>query len=161
MIPSLSSSNRAATGAVKATLMADCYPEIEPYEQGMLDVGDGQRVCWKLGGNPDGKSAVALHGGPGSGCTPGYRRNFDPDAYRIVLFDQRGAGRNTPHAGDPATDLATNTTHHLIADIELLREHLGIQRWLVWERRGEPPSRSPMRSGIRSGSVKSCLPPSR
>ncbi len=112
--------------------MADRYPEIEPYEHGMLDVGDGQRVYWEVCGNPDGKPAVALHGGPGSGCTPGYRRNFDPDAYRIVLFDQRGAGRSTPHAGDPATGLAANTTHHLIADIELLRTHLGIQRWLVW-----------------------------
>lgn len=111
--------------------MADPYPEIEPYEHGMLDVGDGQRVYWEVCGNPDGKPAVMLHGGPGSGCTPGYRRSFDPDAYRIVLFDQRGAGRSTPHVGDPATDLAANTTHHLIADIEFLREHLGIQRWLV------------------------------
>ncbi len=116
----------------KGTPIVDCYPEIEPYEHGMLDVGDGQRVYWEVCGNPDGKPAVALHGGPGSGCTPGYRRNFDPDAYRIVLFDQRGAGRSTPHASDPATGLAVNTTHHLIADIELLREHLGIQRWLVW-----------------------------
>ncbi|MGH3870182.1 MAG: prolyl aminopeptidase [Pseudonocardiaceae bacterium] len=112
--------------------MADRYPEIEPYEHGMLDVGDGQRVYWEVCGNPDGKPAVMLHGGPGSGCTPGYRRSFDPDAYRIVLFDQRGAGRSTPHASEPSTDLAANTTHHLIADIELLREHLGIQRWLVW-----------------------------
>ncbi|MGH3889501.1 MAG: prolyl aminopeptidase [Pseudonocardiaceae bacterium] len=112
--------------------MADHYPEIEPYEHGMLDVGDGQRVYWEVCGNPDGKPAVVLHGGPGSGCTPGSRRSFDPDAYRIVLFDQRGAGRSTSHASELATDLAANTTHHLIADIELLREHLGIQRWLVW-----------------------------
>ncbi len=112
--------------------MADRYPEIEPYGHGMLDVGDGQRVYWEVCGNPDGKPAVFLHGGPGSGCTPGHRRLFDPDAYRIVLLDQRGAGRSTPHAGDPATDLAANTTHRLIADIELLRKHLGIQRWLVW-----------------------------
>ncbi|MGH3791757.1 MAG: prolyl aminopeptidase [Pseudonocardiaceae bacterium] len=112
--------------------MADRYPEIEPYEHGMLDVGDGQRVYWEVCGNPDGKPAVFLHGGPGSGCTPGHRRLFDPDVYRIVLFDQRGAGRSTPHVGDPTTDLAANTTHHLLADIELLREHLGIQRWLVW-----------------------------
>ena len=112
--------------------MADRYPEIEPYEHGMLGVGEGQRVYWEVCGNPDGKPAVFLHGGPGSGCTPGHRRLFNPDAYRIVLFDQRGAGRSTPHASDPATDLAVNTTHYLIADIELLREHLGIQRWLVW-----------------------------
>ncbi len=112
--------------------MADYYPEIEPYEHGMLDVGDGQRVYWEVCGNPDGKPAVFLHGGPGSGCTPGHRRLFDPDAYRIVLFDQRGAGRSTPHASDLANDLAANTTHHLITDIELLRGHLGIRRWLVW-----------------------------
>ena len=112
--------------------MADRYPEIEPYEHGMLDVGEGQRVYWEVCGNPDGKPAVFLHGGPGSGCTPGHRRLFNPDAYRIVLFDQRGAGRSTPHASDPATDLAVNTTHYLIADIELLRKHLSIQRWLVW-----------------------------
>ena len=107
------------------------YPPIEPYETGMLDVGDGQSMYWEVSGNPDGKPAVALHGGPGSGSTPGWRRWFDPARYRIVQFDQRGCGRSTPHAGDLATDLATNTTHHLIADIERLREHLGIERWLV------------------------------
>jgi len=112
--------------------MAEQYPEIEPYEHGMLDVGDGQRLDWEVCGNPDGKPAVVLHGGPGSGCTPEHRRCFDPAAYRIVLFDQRGAGRSVPHAGDAAVDLSTNTTHHLIADVELLREHLGVQRWLVW-----------------------------
>ncbi len=108
------------------------YPPIEPYETGMLDVGDGQSIYWEVSGNPDGKAAVALHGGPGSGSTPGRRRWFDPDRYRLVQFDQRGCGRSTPHAGDWATDLTSNTTHHLIADIECLREHLGIDRWLVW-----------------------------
>ena len=108
--------------------MAGRYPEIEPYEHGMLDVGDGQRLYWEVCGNPRGKPAVVLHGGPGSGCTPGLRRYFDPAAYRIVLFDQRGAGRSVPHAGDPAVDLSTNTTHHLIADIEALREHLAVER---------------------------------
>jgi proline iminopeptidase len=112
--------------------MAERYPEIEPYEHGMLDGGDGQRLYWEVCGSPSGKPAVVLHGGPGSGCTPGLRRYFDPEAYRIVLFDQRGAGRSVPHAGDPTVDLSTNTTHHLIADIELLREHLGVERWLVW-----------------------------
>jgi len=107
------------------------YPEIEPYDHGMLDVGDGNLVYWEVCGRPDGKPAVVLHGGPGSGCTPGFRRYFDPDAYRVVLFDQRGCGRSRPLAGDPAVDLAANTTHHLIADIEQLREHLGIERWLV------------------------------
>jgi proline iminopeptidase len=108
------------------------YPEIEPYEQGMLDVGDGQLLYWEVCGNPNGKPAVVLHGGPGSGCTPGLRRYFDPAAYRIVLFDQRGAGRSLPHASDSTVDLLTNTTHHLISDLELLREHLGVERWLVW-----------------------------
>ena len=112
--------------------MRDRYPEIEPYDQGMLDVGDGQRLYWECSGDPDGKPAVALHGGPGSGSSPGRRRDFDPSAYRIIQFDQRGCGRSTPHAGDPATDLSANTTHHLIRDIERLREHLGVERWLVW-----------------------------
>ena len=111
--------------------MASRYPEIEPFKQGMLDVGDGQRLYWEVCGDPNGKPAVVLHGGPGSGCTSGLRRYFDPAAYRIVLFDQRGAGRSVPHASDVAVDLSTNTTHHLIADIELLREHLGVERWLV------------------------------
>ncbi|BBZ27085.1 proline iminopeptidase [Mycolicibacterium madagascariense] len=80
---------------------------------------------------PEGIPAVALHGGPGSGCVPGMRQLFDPAVYRIVLFDQRGCGRSTPHAADHPVDLSANTTHHLIADIELLREHLGVSRWLV------------------------------
>jgi proline iminopeptidase len=97
----------------------------------MLDVGDGQQLCWQVSGNPDGKPAILLHGGPGSGSYPGQRRWFDPSAYRIVQFDQRGCGRSTPSVSDPATDLATNTTHHLIGDIERLREHLEVNRWLV------------------------------
>jgi proline iminopeptidase len=107
------------------------YPAIEPYDHGHLEVGDGQRVYWESCGNPAGKPAVVLHGGPGSGCTPWWRRLFDPAAYRVVLFDQRGCGRSTPLCDDPAVDLATNTTHHLLADIGRLREHLGIERWLV------------------------------
>jgi proline iminopeptidase len=112
--------------------MAQLYPEIEPYQQGMLELGDGNLGYWEVCGNPDGKPAVVIHGGPGSGCTPAWRRFFDPDAYRVVLFDQRGCGRSTPHASDPATDLATNTTAHLIADMELLRRRLGIERWLLF-----------------------------
>jgi proline iminopeptidase len=112
--------------------MRDRYPEIEPYEHGMLDVGDGNLVYWETCGNPRGKPAVVLHGGPGSGCSPGQRRLFDPAVYRIVLFDQRGCGRSKPHASLPETDLVTNTTQHLIADIELLREHLRIEGWLVF-----------------------------
>jgi proline iminopeptidase len=108
------------------------YPPIEPFATGMLDVGDGQRIYWEASGNPLGKPAVALHGGPGSGSRPGRRRWFDPARYWLVQFDQRGCGNSTPHAGDLSTDLSTNTTHHLIRDIERLREHLGIERWLVW-----------------------------
>lgn len=107
------------------------YPPIEPYDHGMLDVGDGNHVYWEVCGNPDGKPAAVVHGGPGSGCTAGHRRCFDPERYRLVLFDQRGCGRSTPHASDPATDMRHNTTRHLIADMELLREHLGIDRWLL------------------------------
>jgi proline iminopeptidase len=112
--------------------LAGRYPEIEPFDQGMLEVGDGQTLYWETCGDPNGKPAVVLHGGPGSGCTPGLRRYFDPDAYRIVLFDQRGSGRSLPHAGDAAVDLSANTTNHLIADIERLRRHLEVDRWLVW-----------------------------
>ncbi|GAA3171824.1 prolyl aminopeptidase [Streptomyces virens] len=108
------------------------YPEIEPYDRGMLDVGDGNRVYWETCGNPRGKPAVVLHGGPGSGLRPNYRRYFDPTAYRVVLLDQRGAGRSTPPASDPATDMSVNTTAHVMADLERLRAHLGIDRWLVW-----------------------------
>ncbi|RDI31981.1 proline iminopeptidase [Lentzea flaviverrucosa] len=97
----------------------------------MLDVGDGHSLYWEVLGNPDGKPAVALHGGPGSGSSPRMRTLFDPDRYRVVLFDQRNAGRSTPSATDPVVDLSANTTQHLIADIEALREHLGIERWLV------------------------------
>jgi proline iminopeptidase len=111
--------------------MGGLYPEIEPYDAGMLEVDDGNRVYWEVCCNPAGKPAVVLHGGPGSGCTPGWRRYFNPATYRVVLFDQRACGRSTPHASDPAVDLAFNTTQHLIADMERLREHLGIQRWLI------------------------------
>ncbi len=108
------------------------YPAIEPYETGMLDVGDGHRIYWEASGNPQGTPVMVLHGGPGSGSTPGARRTWDPDRYRIVQMDQRNCGQSTPSASDPATDLSTNTTPHLIGDIELLREHLGVDRWVVW-----------------------------
>ncbi len=104
---------------------------MEPYESGMLDVGDGNQIHWDAAGNPRGKPALVVHGGPGSGSRPGMRRPFDLARYRVILFDQRGCGRSTPHASDPATDLSVNTTHHLIADMERLREHLGIERWLL------------------------------
>jgi len=108
------------------------YPDIEPYDRGMLEVGDGHRVYWETCGNAAGKPAVVLHGGPGSGCTMGARRYFDPGRYRIVLFDQRGCGRSTPHASGPNADLSANTTGHLLADIEWLRRRLGVDRWLVF-----------------------------
>jgi proline iminopeptidase len=111
--------------------VADLYPEIEPHASGMLGVGDGNSIYWEVCGNPEGKPAVVLHGGPGSGCAQFFRRFFDPAAYRIVLFDQRNCGRSVPHASDPEADLASNTTQHLIRDIEMLRTHLNIDRWLL------------------------------
>ena len=112
--------------------MTDLYPEIEPYEQGFLKVDDGNLIYWETCGNPHGKPAVVLHGGPGSGCTPWHRRLFDPSAYRLVLFDQRNCGWSTPHASALDTDLTSNTTAHLIADLEQLRQHLNVDRWLVF-----------------------------
>jgi proline iminopeptidase len=112
--------------------MAAPYPPIEPYDHGMLDVGDGNLVYWETCGNPDGKPALVVHGGPGSGCGTGSRRSFNPERYRVVLYDQRGCGRSTPHASDPATDISVNTTEHLLTDMERLREHLGIERWLLF-----------------------------
>ena len=112
--------------------MTGLNPEIEPFEHGMLEVGDGNLVYWETCGNPRGKPAIVLHGGPGSGCVPWHRRLFDPSVYRVVLFDQRNCGRSTPHASTPDADLASNTTSNLIADIELLRQRLGVNRWLVF-----------------------------
>jgi proline iminopeptidase len=111
--------------------VAERYPPIEPYASGSLPVGDGHEIYWETVGNPAGAPAVWLHGGPGSGSQPGTRRSFDPARYRAVLFDQRGCGRSRPLAGSAAADLSANTTEHLIADLERLREHLGIGRWLV------------------------------
>jgi proline iminopeptidase len=111
--------------------VAERYPEIEPYESGFLDVGDGHSLYWETVGNPAGTPVVWLHGGPGSGSAPGSRRLFDPAAYRAVLFDQRGCGRSRPLADSATADLSANTTRHLIADIELLRSRLGVERWVV------------------------------
>ncbi len=107
------------------------YPDLEPYASGLLEVGDGQQIYWEECGNPDGKPAVFLHGGPGGGCPPSARRFFDPDRYRVVLTDQRGCGRSRPHASASA-DLSANTTWHLVADLERLRVARGIDRWLVF-----------------------------
>jgi proline iminopeptidase len=103
------------------------YPDIEPFDSGFLDVSPLHRIYYEQCGNPRGKPVVFLHGGPGAGCNAKSRRFFDPAHYRIVLFDQRGCGRSTPHA-----ELTDNTTWHLVADIETLREHLGIDRWQVF-----------------------------
>jgi proline iminopeptidase len=108
------------------------YPPIEPYASGHLDVGDGQQIYWEECGNPHGKPAVFLHGGPGGGLTPEVRRLFDPARYRVVLLDQRGCGRSRPHASEPGADLGVNTTWHLVADVERLREDRGIDRWQVF-----------------------------
>ncbi|MDF2704968.1 MAG: prolyl aminopeptidase [Nonomuraea muscovyensis] len=105
------------------------YSPIEPYDQGMLDVGDGNQMYWEVSGNPAGKPAVIVHGGPGGAASANWRRYHDPEAYRIVLFHQRGCGRSTPDAGLLETDLSANTTQHLVADMELLREHLRIEKW--------------------------------
>ncbi len=107
------------------------FPAVEPYNSGMLEVGDGHRVYWESCGNPNGKPAIFLHGGPGSGSTPGQRRFFDPDAYRVILFDQRGSGRSLPLADEPNVDLRTNTTRHLIEDIESLRRFHGVESWTI------------------------------
>ncbi|OOF20912.1 prolyl aminopeptidase [Salinivibrio sp. IB574] len=111
--------------------MTKRYPPIEPFNSGMLEVSDGHSIYWEEVGHPEGTPAIYLHGGPGSGCGPGARRNFDPEAYRAILFDQRGCGRSLPLMSEPDADLSTNTTDHLIADIEALREHLNIDNWVV------------------------------
>ena len=103
------------------------YPEIEPYESGFLEVGDGHRIYWERCGTKGATPAVFLHGGPGGGCSPAHRRLFDPARYDILLFDQRGCGRSTPHAS-----LEANTTWHLVADIEQLRQMMGVEAWVVF-----------------------------
>lgn len=107
------------------------FPGIEPYASGILETDDGHGVYWECCGNPRGKPALFLHGGPGSGASAGQRRLFDPEAYRVVLFHQRGAGRSRPLPSAPDADLATNTTHHLIADIEALRRLHDVDRWTI------------------------------
>jgi proline iminopeptidase len=105
----------------------DLYPPIEPYATGMLKLDSLHTMYWEQSGNPRGPAVLFLHGGPGAGATPAHRRFFDPDFYRIVIFDQRGAGRSTPLGA-----LTDNSCAHLVADIETLRAHLGIERWIVF-----------------------------
>lgn len=108
------------------------YPVSDPFEQGFVDVGHGHQVYWERVGNPRGKPAVVLHGGPGSGAQPWWRTFFDPDRYCVTLFDQRGCGRSRPLSSEPGIDLSTITTHHLINDIETLRRMHGVESWLVF-----------------------------
>lgn len=103
------------------------YPAIKPFHSEHLDVGDGHELYVEQAGAIDGEPVLFLHGGPGGGCTPAHRRFFNPEKFRIVLFDQRGSGQSRPHA-----ELEHNSTTHLIADIEKIRNHLGIQNWLVF-----------------------------
>lgn len=103
------------------------YPPVDPFDQQMLAVGEGHRLYVEQCGNPAGIPVVVLHGGPGGGCSPAMRRYFDPSVYRIILFDQRGCGRSRPHAS-----VEDNTTWHLVRDIELIRETLGVDRWVVF-----------------------------
>lgn len=105
----------------------ELYPDVQPHASGMLRLDGVHAMYWEECGNPEGEPVLFLHGGPGAGCTGTHRRFFDPKHYRIVLFDQRGAGRSTPQG-----ELADNTTWHLVEDIERLRRHLGIERWLVF-----------------------------
>ena len=131
MSPSSAWRSDGAFGTRSGTGVSALYPPIEPYEHGMLAVGAGNLVYWETCGNPLGKPAVVVHGGPGSGCTDWQRRLFDPAAYRVVLFDQRGCGRSAPHASAVDADLKSNTTWHLVDDMEALRRHLEVERWLV------------------------------
>jgi proline iminopeptidase len=103
------------------------YPSVEPFDQRMIDMGDGHRVYVEQCGNPDGVPVLVLHGGPGGGCSPAMRRYFDPARYRVVLFDQRGCGRSRPHAA-----VENNTTWHLLRDIEAIRTLLGIDRFILF-----------------------------
>jgi proline iminopeptidase len=112
---------------VPTAALAQLYPPIEPFKHGLLDTGDGHQVYWEMCGNPRGKPAVFLHGGPGGGCSPAHRQLFHPEKYCVLLFDQRGCGRSTPHAS-----LQANTTWHLVDDIEKLRRMAGAEKWLVF-----------------------------
>ena len=103
----------------------------EPNDSGLMTVGDGHRVHWECHGNPNGKPAVYFQGGPGGGFNRRIPYMFDLQTYRVLLFDQRGCGQSRPLANEADADLSANTTHHLISDIELLREHLGVDQWTL------------------------------
>jgi len=111
----------------RRTPLLDLFPEIKPYSSAFFPVGNGHELYWEQSGNPDGVPVVLLHGGPGGGTSPQQRRFFDPDHYRIILFDQRGAGRSPPFGS-----VEHNTRNDLIEDIERLRRHLSIDQWHVF-----------------------------
>lgn len=111
--------------------MREVYPILDAYDCGRLDVGSDHNIYWESHGNSEGKPALVVHGGPGSGLSPWTQGLLDPDRYRIVLYDQRNCGRSTPHASAPDVDLTHNTTDDLVADIERLGDHLGVERWLI------------------------------
>jgi len=111
--------------------MAPFHPIVEPHASELLEVGDGNSIWWEEAGNPVGIPAVVIHGGPGSGLSASTRRFFDPAVYRVVSYDQRGCGRSTPSAAEEGVDFSVNTTAHLVADIERLRLHLGVERWVL------------------------------
>lgn len=108
------------------------YPITEPVASGWLAVGDGNAIWWEEAGNPEGVPALILHGGPGSGFSASTRRFFDPRRYRIIGFDQRGCGQSTPHAAGEGVDFSVNSTAHLVADIERLRLHFGVEKWVIY-----------------------------
>ena len=129
MIDSVNSSiaSKSRSGAAPRGL----YPDIEPYDAGHLAVGGKHKIYYEQCGNPAGIPVVVLHGGPGGGISANLRSYFNPDGYRIILFDQRGCGKSTPHASEDVS-LEDNTTWHLVSDIEALREKLGVSQWVVF-----------------------------
>lgn len=122
-----SSRSSASASYARRTPLLDLFPVITPYSSGFLAVDDTHNLYWEQSGNPQGVPIILLHGGPGAGATPTHRRFFDPDHYRIIIFDQRGSGRS-----NPLGSLENNTTAHLVQDIETLRQHLKVDRWHVF-----------------------------
>jgi proline iminopeptidase len=142
----------ASRGDLLIGSVVGVFGQAEVRRSGLLPVGGAHRVYWEESGAPNGIAAVYLHGGPGSSLgTGGYRTKFDPSRFRIIGLDQRGCGRSTPLVTAPGYDLGQHTTAELICDIEALREHLGVERWLVsgvsWERRSRSPTPRPIRTG--------------
>ena len=121
------------------------FPEIEPYNSFRLKVSSLHEIYVEEAGNPNGKPVLFVHGGPGGGITEKHRRYFDPDRYRIILFDQRGAGKSTPYAS-----LEENTTWDLVSDMEAIRNHLAISRWMLLADHGDPPCPWPTLQGTRN-----------